>query len=435
MELRDLRLALRRHWVVAAIAFLACLAIGMAAAYLPERTYRASATVLAAPVGSGNPQGIASFSVPAVVEIVQSRGFATRSQTRVAPEFANDPVSISASNDLGTGIIRVQVESVDPEAAAAWATALARGIVAEQTTSVDQQLQLRVLDAAQVPSEPASPQPVPILLGAGVLGVLAALLSAVGVSRARQALDLAEEVRHRLGAPVLGEIPPVRRLRRSNGQLAEVLENGPPHLLEAFQRTRTNVELSFLGDNEESLAVTSWSAGEGKSTIAAGLALSLGAVGKDVVAIDADLRRPSLHIRLGEPFGEGLADLARVDAETVLRPTRIDCLSLMPAGIPDRHPADVVAVNLAKAKAMLRKEDRLLLIDAPPLDSVAETPVVLSVARNVILVVDSSSVRLPELEQAVRRMRESGLVLNGVVLNRVRSRGRRSARYNTYTPG
>src|SRR5690606_6263235 len=107
-------------------------------------------------------------------------------------------------------------------------------------------------------------------------------------------------------------------------------------------------------------------------------------------------------------------------------------LSFIPAGIPDRHPADVVPVTLARAKAMLHKDGRLLVIDAPPLQGVAETPLVLSVARYVILVIDSSSVKLFELEQAVNRMRDSGLVLLGVVLTRARRGRHQSSTYVSY---
>jgi Mrp family chromosome partitioning ATPase len=157
----------------------------------------------------------------------------------------------------------------------------------------------------------------------------------------------------------------------------------------------------------------------------------MAAVGRDVVVIDADLRRPTQHQRLGEPFGEGLADLGSMDVEQVLRRTRYEHLWYLPAGVPDRHPADVVTVTLPRAHRALAAEGRTLLIDAPPLHGVAETPFVLSVAHHVILVVDASSVKLIEFEQAVERLRNSGLVLMGVVINRVRSQSH-GATYDSY---
>jgi Mrp family chromosome partitioning ATPase len=106
----------------------------------------------------------------------------------------------------------------------------------------------------------------------------------------------------------------------------------------------------------------------------------------------------------------------------------------MSAGIPDRHPADVLAVTLPRVVGALRADDRLLLIDAPPIHGVAETPMILSVAGHVVLVVDGTSAKLPQLEQAVRRLQGSGVTIVGVVLNRMRRR-RQAPQYRAYVPG
>jgi Mrp family chromosome partitioning ATPase len=261
---------------------------------------------------------------------------------------------------------------------------------------------------------------VPILIGSFAIAVIAALLAAVGASRARRALDVADEVRRRLGSPVLGQIPAVRRLHRSSRSVPDVLQDGPSQLVEAFQALRTNVELAFHGEPPQAVAIASWTAGEGKSTIVAGLAVSLANVGRDVVVVDADLRRPSAHLKLGEPFGEGLADAARVDPGSLVLATRFEHLSFMPAGIPDRHPADVLAVALPRTVSHLSHAGRLLLLDAPPLHGVAEAPLVMSVARHVIVVVDASNRNLDELASSVDRLRASGVTIVGVVINRAR---------------
>lgn len=439
MELRDLRLALHRHWVVAAIAFLACLGVGIAAAYVPAKTYRATAVVLAtpAPTAGGNLVQVASFQIPAIIETIQSRAFIER-VARELPEGLPGDLDVSARSDPGTGILRISAEGGDPNAVAVWATALARTVVTDATSAaqlaaVDPTVppplvSLQSLGEARPPQEAVAPQPVPILVGSFVIAVIAALLAAVGASRARRALDVGDEVRRRLGAPVLGQIPAVRRLRRSSRSVPDVLQDGPSQLVEAFQGLRTNVELAFHGERPPAVAVASWTSGEGKSTVVAGLAISLANVGRDVVVVDGDLRRPTAHLKLGEPFGEGLADAARVDPASLVLPTRFEHLSFMPAGIPDRHPADVLAVALPRAVAALSAEGRLVLIDAPPLNGVAEAPLVASVARHVIVVVDAANSNLDDLEQSVARLRAAGVVVVGLVINRAR-RGMRLRAY------
>jgi capsular exopolysaccharide synthesis family protein len=435
MELRDVRLALRRYWVLTLLVFLLCLGLGAAAAFLPTKTYRARASItsLVDPNSkAGNPSATIDYEMDNITLRAESRAFLDAVGSDLAEtdlEAARAPRTVSTRRDAGSPILVVQVESSNREATAVWANAVANKLI--DTLPDESQLILRLDGPAFTPSEPVAPQPKPILIGAGVLGLFLALLAAVGAARVRQALDVAEEVRSRFDAPVLGQIPPVRRLGRGNEAVASLLEDGPPELIEAFQSLRTNLDLLLLDHRPSAIAIASWSAGEGKSTVAAGLALSLAAVGRDVVVIDADLRRPTQHERLGEPFGEGLADLGSMDVEQVLRRTRYEHLWFLPAGVPDRHPADVVTTALPRAYRALAAEGRLLLIDAPPLHGVAETPFVLSVAHHVILVVDAASVKLIELEQAVDRLRSSGLVLLGVVINRVRTQ-RQGAAYDSY---
>ena len=123
MELRDLRLALHRHWVVAALAFLACLGVGLAAAYLPAKTYRATAVVLATPTptAGGNLVQTASFQIPAIIETIQSRAFIER-VARELPEGLPGDLGVSARSDPGTGILRISAEGGDPNTVAVWAT-------------------------------------------------------------------------------------------------------------------------------------------------------------------------------------------------------------------------------------------------------------------------------------------------------------------------
>lgn len=435
MELRDLRLVLRRYWLLVLGVFAACLLIGLVSAYLPAKTYRTDASLFVQPDPDRQVTGPIDrdldYFLPIVLEELRGPGFRARVAETLPSGTAQEPVSIIPSIDTGTPIIRIVVEGKTPEALAAWANASAALIVREGTERFTDLIVVEQLQPAFIPGSAIAPQPGPILFGTIVLGIFAGLLAGVLASRVRQVLDVAEEVRTRLGAPVLAQIPPVRRLQKGNETVAALLADGPPELVEAFQSLRTNVSLALLDDQMGVVAVASWAPGEGKSTVAAGLALTMASVGHEVIVIDADLRRPTQHLRLGEDFGEGLADLDRVGIDRLLRRTRHAGLSYLPAGIPDRHPADVVAVTLGPAVQHLSAKGRLLVIDAPPIQGVAETPLVLSVAHSVILVIDASSVKLLELEQAIEQLRASGVVLLGVVVNRAR-RTRQAATYDSY---
>ena len=457
MDLTDLRQAMRRYWALALAVLVIVLLNGAAASFIPEKTYKATATVTADlnPAIQGSPVQAASFQIPSIVETVSSSPFRASVVAGLPPEQGDDPVWLSAVSDSGTGIIRLTATGRDPAAVAAWATAAANALVAQENTltpaPVDpatttipgtppppgistSPVHLELLNPASIPSVPSSPRPTVLLIGTFVLGCILAVVAAVVAYRFNRALDVVEDIRRRLGVPVIGQIPTIRPLKRGNRSFAEVFSQDSPDLVEAFQGLRTSIELLSRDGNLRAIAVSSWGAGEGKSSVCAGLAMAFSSSGHKVVAIDADLRNPNLHHRMGESFGEGIADAGRIPIDNLVWPTRFPNLSLVTAGIPDRHPADVLAVTLPRVVGSLLADDRLLLIDAPPIHGVAETPMILSTAGHVVLVVDGTSHKLPQLEQSVRRLQGSGVTIVGVVLNRMRRR-RQAPQYRAYVPG
>jgi succinoglycan biosynthesis transport protein ExoP len=421
MELSDLRVALRRYWPVVAACLAFWLAIGFMIGVMPAKQYRASASLLATPTeaATNGPQ-TANFEIPNVVAKVNSRTFKSAVEDTLPARVAGASVSVWAEVEEGTGVVYVKAEGGDPDAIADWATAAAERAASVAGTAT---LSLEVLDTALPPSEPVSPKPVASLFATAIAGIITGVLAAVAVQRTRKALDLEGEIKRRLGVPVIGQIPAIRRLRRQAPAIDAVLTSNPA-FAEAIQGLRTNVELAAVGlaPGERVIAMASWVSGEGKSTIATALGVSFAAGGRDVVLIDADLRKPTQHIKLGEPFGDGLADAGQVDPVKLLRRTRQEGLYLLPAGMPDRHPSDVLAANLPNAVHRLARGDRLVIVDAPPIHGIAETPLILSVVRQIILVVDSASTKLPEIERAVRELRDTGVNVLGVVINRVRRR-------------
>lgn len=422
MDLRDLRLTLRRNWLFAILAFDILIVLGIAAAFLPQSIYRASASLSAQPqVASGGGSDLSrltQFVIPTVVETAQSRKVRALIREDLPNELRQFNVSVIVTAQ--TSVLRVQVESASPEGASLWANAISDHIINDEALSP--LIQLSLLDPAVVPKSPVSPRPVPIMLAAGVLGLIAAVFAAVFAGRVRDAFDSAELIRQRLGTNVIGELPRMRMLRRTDRALIDILDDGSPILAESFKSLRTNLEFRLAAQKPRAIAISSYQMGEGKSSVSAGIAWALASVGQEVIVIDSDLRRPALHHRLGRPMDLGLADLRLVDFDDVLQPTNSRGLRFVPAGLPDRSPADVVAVNLPHAIDEARARADVVIVDAPPLEMVAETPQVISTCGHVVLVVDASSVNLPELANAVAQLREQGAELLGVVINRVRRR-------------
>ncbi len=420
MDLRDLRLALRRNWVVAIIAFDICVILGVLAAFVPDSSYTATGTLSVQPAtADGSDAGRqVSFIVPVVIERAESRVLRTELRESFPAEIAD--LSVSVSVTAQASVLKIGVTTTSPQGSQVWANAISEAMIAD--SGVSGLVDIAMIDPAIVPKSAVSPRPLPIMIAATVLGLIAAVFAAVIIGRVRDAFDSAETIRQRLGTNVIGELPRLRSLRRNDRALVDILEEGTTVLSESFKSLRANLEIRIAAEQPRAIAVSSYQMGEGKTSVAAGVGWALASVGHTVIAIDADLRRPALHHRLGGTMGRGLADLAGHDINELLRPTVARGLRFLPAGLPDRSPADVVAVNLPSAIDKARLEASVVIVDAPPLEMVAETRQVISTAGHVILVVDAGSVNLPELANAVAELREQGAELLGVVINRVRRR-------------
>lgn len=440
MDLTDLRRALERFWLLSLLTFLVTVALGFVLATSDGSTYESTATVAVSPnpAEGGSVQG-AEFEIPTIVEILSSRDFRETVSDAVPEDAASENVSLDAAREVDTGIITITASGNDPQAVSDWANTAAEQIVDQFAPSdldpdtpptTRDLVVVEVVNTAVPDSGTGGRSTAPVMLAAVVLGLILAGAVAAFAYKWSVAFDLAAKIRDELGVPVVGEIPATRALRAPDADLRELLEDGSPALTEAFQALRTNMEV-LIDEDSPTLAVTSWRRDEGTSTVTAALGIMMAAVGDEVVMIDTDLRTPTLHDRLQEPFGEGLAEFDELGTEVIVRETADPNLSLVPAGVPTRHPAQILAVALPEAIATIRADrpDAFILLDTPALGPVldggrraprivAETATVLREAHNVLLVVRATTAQLPDLATSVQRLREQGVVVVGAVINR-----------------
>jgi Mrp family chromosome partitioning ATPase len=153
-------------------------------------------------------------------------------------------------------------------------------------------------------------------------------------------------------------------------------------------------------------------------------------VGRDVVAIEADLRRPTLAEQLGTARRHGLGDIfASGDDGFALQPTSYATLKVLTAGLPVGRAADVIGSTLPRVLEQLVIPGRTIVVDSPPLRGAPESAIVVSKAPHVILVVGHDQTDLDTLSEAVARINDAGGALLGIVINRV---PRRKVRKDAY---
>lgn len=258
-----------------------------------------------------------------------------------------------------------------------------------------------------------------------------------------------EEIRGRLGLPVIGHIP-VLKEDKELLQKIEV-ERTPLHPricthyrprsrdAEAYRAVRTALYFSTRGRGYKTIQVTSPNMGDGKSTLAANLAVSIAQSGKKVILIDADFRRPQQNELFGLTNTVGFASMLSGTAtlEEALHETAVPGLSIIPSGPPPANPAELLTSQ--RFKEMLdavAEQCDLVLIDTPPLLAVSDPSVIAPRVDGVVLALRLGKKSRPHAEQAKEVLHSLGSHILGVVVNAVRSdKGRYNYGYGGYGYG
>ena len=288
-----------------------------------------------------------------------------------------------------------------------------------------------VVRQADVPSRPVSPnRPRTIILGL-LIGLGLGVALAIGRAQLDQAIRRPTQLKE-LGHPVLGVVPDVSDLIAEEFDGAETIEvdgrtydtrlvsllNPMSTAAEAFRGLRTSIQFSRPDAPIETILVTSASPSEGKSTVAANLAIVMAQSGRRTLLIDADLRRPRVDKEFGMAKSPGLTDfLSNNGMERDIMVA--DDLDVLPAGSSVPNPAEHLgSKSLRDLLAVFRDAYDLVVIDAPPVMA-ATDPVLLSTQVDATVVVCAAGKTKDfELQHAVEEIQGVGGQVIGVVLNR-----------------
>lgn len=168
------------------------------------------------------------------------------------------------------------------------------------------------------------------------------------------------------------------------------------------------------------MAITSASAGEGKTLTAVNLAIVLAEAGKNVLLIDGDLRKPSVHERFDIPNTAGLTAAFLTESRDVSSfLTEVsDGPRVLVAGPRPPSPAQIIgSARLTEMIEGLRPTADIILVDTAPLLGLADAALWLSNVDAVLFVARAGKTRLSDLDEAIRIVEESGTPILGVVLN------------------
>ena len=272
-----------------------------------------------------------------------------------------------------------------------------------------------IIDQAEPPLGPSSPNHTRNIMFALILGLFLAALMVFLSIQLDDAIRVPEDMETKLGLPLLGIVP------QSDGDPQDALLDPKSQLSEGYNALRASLLHSTPAGLPAVLLVTSAQAGEGKTTTSQAVSLTLARLGKTVLLVDGDLRRPSVHRVFGVANERGLSTLlASQDAlESTVLPSAEPRLSLLPSGPVPPSPTELIASNRFRAliDQMAEKFD-VVVIDSPPILGLADAPTMAAMVDGVIFVVEAGRSRRGGLKAALRRLRGMRPNLIGGVLTK-----------------
>lgn len=292
---------------------------------------------------------------------------------------------------------------------------------------------VHVIDRGSVPRLPTSPN-VPMALSLGLLvSLMAGIAAAMAVDTFDRTIKTPEDVERELHLPFLGAIPAFEKSwRAANGGYLMPLGMESSHAAsgtalasslywESYRALRTS--LLFSPDNRpHNLLVTSSIAGEGKSTTAVNLAITLAQTGARTIILELDLRRPRLAASLSLDAGRGISRYlsGQTAFHTEIQQSGIANLFVVTAGpVPPNPPELIGSQRMTRVLELLRRHFEYVVIDGPPLTPVTDALVISSQVDGVVLVVDGQTPR--DTAQKARNMLTSvDAKILGVLVNNVK---------------
>jgi capsular exopolysaccharide synthesis family protein len=274
---------------------------------------------------------------------------------------------------------------------------------------------ISVVDRAETPEKPSSPNIALNLLLSVLIGLIVGAGSAVALEQVDQTISDPHELEAALGLPLLGTIP-----KSGDSDPIEELEDPKTALVEAYLSAQTR--LAFTTDHgvPQTLAVTSTRSGEGKTTTAYAIARQLARKSGRVLLVDGDMRSPSLHSQFEIAAAPGLSNFLAGEEElnTMIHPVA-EGLSLLPAGPTPPNAAELLTGDrLPDLLRQLASRFNHVVIDAPPVMGLADTPLIASQVEGTIFVLESHATSSTTAKMAVSRLRESKARLLGALLTK-----------------
>lgn len=279
---------------------------------------------------------------------------------------------------------------------------------------------IHVLEPANLPTTPMSRGLKTNVAVAAALGFALAAAAAYTMYYLDNTLQNEDDIQDHLALPALGLVP---KNHAAEGRAGLEGDDERAALNDAFSALRLNIQAALGGDVPKTLLVGSPAVGDGKSSVAANLALAFVEAGYRALLVDADLRRPSLHRQFNLPNQRGLTTLLlgeEHNLELLIQQPAQQRLSLLTSGPLPPNPTRLLSrKELRGVLAEMAQKFDIVLLDTPPLTATVDASILATHVEAMLLVIAAGRTQRTPTQRVVKSLRHLQVNLLGVVLNAV----------------
>ena len=276
---------------------------------------------------------------------------------------------------------------------------------------------IMVVDSARIPDHPVKPQKARNVLLAIIVGLTLGVGMAFFFEYLDNTINTPDDLERYFKVPFLGVVSTFKADTASG----EIIVHSMPksNVAEGFRTIRTNLLFSSPDIEKKHILITSALPRDGKSLQSANIAVSFAQMGKKVLLIDADMRKARVHEIFGLKRSPGLSEYLAGN-ESRPQSTEITGLEVFTAGRSCPNPSELLGSK--RMKELLESEKAkddfdMIIIDSPPILSVADAAILSAVTDGVILVVNAGTTPKPAIQRAIQQLSDVEAKLIGCVLN------------------
>ncbi len=274
-----------------------------------------------------------------------------------------------------------------------------------------------IVDSAELPDSPSSPNMSRALLLSFALGLGAALAGSYVLERLDDSVGSPDELERISSLATLGIIPKIDAVKSVEAELADPRSA----LSEAYRSLCTALQFSTETGLPKSLFVTSSGPSEGKSITSVAVSRHFAAMNLKVLLVDGDLRNPSLHVKLGLDNSIGLSNYLTggCTPPEAMQRTSLPNLAFMASGPLPPNAADLLSSSRLLSLLSIGAEIfNLIVIDGPPIMGLADAPLLSNASAATIFVVGAGQARIGQVRGSLRRLQMARSPVIGVVLTK-----------------